>query len=340
MRRQSGFGQIIPKPFYCALHLVSLAREKHGAKFEGPRPVADEKEKARQAREDLVSTATLLHSGARWNEPIFCNSGSARNYFVEEFDHFVNAKSFKKGCAALLSFICALAYFLLGSYHLKKRPGAEILDDYVSFVSDSGNIGLRRGVMGIAPQPSPTPGPASPSTSSIAAFTKLREAAQREQVALFPSDGNSSLFATLLTKMQECVLDPVSHAYDLEEIIDDLRSFRNASIVVRRQHTALDLPDWTTRDVSGLVAAVTSEGVSAPSMAQIGRICVLAQIGLIVGTPVRTFDAAWLPLPMSEVHAAREYWRQGFYRRGVTTEVLKHIYTRESGCGFVPGAGR
>lgn len=65
---QSIIGGFKQQKFYCAIHLKSLAQEKHGEKYHGPQLLEVDDNDKLQEKSDLVSCCTLLHGGQPYIE--------------------------------------------------------------------------------------------------------------------------------------------------------------------------------------------------------------------------------------------------------------------------------
>lgn len=285
------------KAFYCARQLTSLARQKH-ADYDGPRAIGTEKHDAKQERDDLASTATLLHGGISYTD-LWMNHFGAVSHFGTELvrfvlarilrsslttslqDHYVMAKGFKKGYASSLPFFCDHSPTLC-RHHLKKRPVPEILSSFASYVKK---------VPGTL-QPSPSPGPPTPATASVNAYATLCQAAERASVKLYPSSENPARRAALVRSMQEYVLAPAPH--ELEEIIDDLRRFKAAEF--RRTPTtgAITLPDWTSVNVdlvrSSQVPNAAPGRSAPPTQEQMATMSKMAHAAAVTGETFGPFD--------------------------------------------------
>ena len=61
---------------------------------------------------------------------------------------------------------------------------------------------------------------------------------------------------------------------------------------------------------------------------RVKRVVELAQVAMILGTPLKKHEAK--TLPPSEAQETQQYWGTTYCRTGNTLDVLKQVYTRRS----------
>lgn len=314
-----------------------MAIQKHGDKYIGPRLVEYD------GAEELVYTATLLQGGLNWHFSLDravqqCHFPAVGKTLNLEFVSIISYQRLASCVAVSNNFKRfqqanqAEGKPFKKTSGLSKRPLVSILTDYAALVKKYiTTVPIKD--QGDPPYflPAENRGPLIPSDTSVAAFTRIKELATRNDVPEYTMMSPRS--EVKIRAMQNYILSPTVENWSIVSKIvgNDTMLLRNEDIRDKNARKK----EW--EDLSGCRSRLSAGAIGGRlSKDQTERLALISQIDAILGidtintaTVVQLLPGKALTGPPKKGQISIT-WAEQHYSEGTTTRLLQFVYISKS----------